>query len=253
MPGEFCVVCGRSDIDLVEGLCPDCFAKTNPLVTVGEAPVVILCPTCGARKIGSHWERRGGPLTLTGEDLGPFVGAHPEVGIRRIRWTETGSNPLVRELEGDVDLRFRGTERHALVKIQVKIQHQTCLECSRRSGHFFTSTIQLRGQEGRLHEPARLLRARLIAEWDKIQPEVRAEWKRALSWKEEKPEGWDFYLTDTLAARALARMMKARLGGQLKESATLWGRKNGQDVYRVTFCVRLPGGPERRKAPEPSE
>jgi NMD protein affecting ribosome stability and mRNA decay len=45
----------------------------------------------------------------------------------------------------------------------------------------------------------------------------------------------------------VARFAKTRLGAQLKESATLWGRKNGKDVYRVTFCLRVPD----RNAPVP--
>lgn len=245
MPGEFCVVCGRTEVALVDGQCADCFAKRTALVTAAETPVVILCPTCGARKIAQHWERAGAPLTLTSEDLLPFLSAHPEVGVRRVRWTETGGNPMVREIEGDVDLRFRGTERHERVTLHVRLQHHTCTDCSRRSGHFYTSVIQLRGPEGRLRGAARLLRERLLERWDAVLPEARKEWRTALSWKEERPEGWDFYLTDTLAARALSRLMKARLNAELKESATLWGRRNGEDVYRVTFCLRIPTGAAR--------
>ncbi|MGI0131943.1 MAG: NMD3-related protein [Thermoplasmata archaeon] len=240
MAAEFCVVCGRTDLPLVEGQCTECYAKRTPLVIAAEAPVVVLCPTCGARKIAQHWERAGAPLTLTGEDLAPFVQTHPDVGIRRIHWTETGANPMVREIEGDVDLRFRATERHERIALKVRVQHHSCPECSRRSGHYYTSILQLRGPEGRQRGSARVLRERLLARWDAVLPEARAEWRKAISWKEERPEGWDFFLTDTLAARALARLMKDRLAAQLKESATLWGRRHGEDVYRVTFCLRLP-------------
>lgn len=257
MPGEFCVVCGRTDVPLVDGLCADCFARRTPLVRSAEAPVVVLCPTCGARKVSQHWERAGAPVTLTGEDLVPFLLVHPDVGVRRVRWTETGANPMVREIEGDVDLRFRGTERHERVALTVRVQHHTCPDCSRRSGHFYTSVIQLRGPEGRLRGAARVLRERLLSRWDRVLPDARAEWRRALSWKEERPEGWDFYLTDTLAARALARLMKERLSAELKESATLWGRRHGEDVYRVTFCLRIPdvtgrSAPATDDGPDPS-
>ena len=88
--------------------------------------------------------------------------------------------------------------------------------------------------------------------WEAALPEARPEWQRALSWFEERPEGWDFYLTDSISARSLARLMKTRLSAKLKESATLWGRKNGQDVYRVTLCLRVPpAAPQPAAAPGP--
>jgi nonsense-mediated mRNA decay protein 3 len=238
--GEFCVVCGRSDLPIEDGVCPDCFARRTPLVGAPERPMVVLCPTCGARRVGAHWEGRGrSPALLGAEDLYPFLEIHPKASVRTVEWQEDSRHPLLREVEGTVHLRFRGTERTEQVRFTVKIEHRTCDECSRRAGHYFTATIQLRGGEDDREKPVPR-RDRLRAAWDAVIPEARGEWRHALSWFEELPEGWDFYLTDTLAARSLARLMKGRLGATLKESATLWGRKNGQDVYRVTLCLRVP-------------
>lgn len=254
MGAEFCVVCGRTVPGIVDGVCPDCYAGRHPLIATGPRPTVTLCPTCGARLVGSHWERRGAASLLTPEDLLPLLVLHPEVGIRTVRWEESGRNPLLRELRGTFALRFRGTERELAVPFEVHIIHRTCPECSRRSGHYYTARIQLRGPEGRRSGPAAELRQRLAALFDALAPEFRDEWKEALSWKEALPEGWDYYLTDTLAARAVARLLKERLGGELKESASLYGRKDGHEVYRVTLRLRVPrerlaaGPPPARRA-----
>jgi NMD protein affecting ribosome stability and mRNA decay len=37
----------------------------------------------------------------------------------------------------------------------------------------------------------------------------------------------------------VARLAKQRFGVPVVESASLFGRKQGQDVYRVTFCLRF--------------
>lgn len=252
MSQEFCVVCGRSDVPVVEGVCADCAAKRTALVRVEGRPVVVLCPTCGARKVGQSWERQGASTLLTPEDLTPLLVIHPEAGLRKVRWTEGGLNPLVRQLEASVDVVFRGAQRTETIPFEVKIEHRTCLDCSRRSGHFFTAVIQLRASLDDPREKSPALRARLEEQFDSMMGEASKSAKAALSWKEEKPEGWDLYLTDTLAARSLARLGKVRLRGTLKESATLWGRKGGQDVYRVTFCLRVPvgGGVVRPSAAE---
>jgi nonsense-mediated mRNA decay protein 3 len=237
--GEFCVVCGRTDRPLQEGMCAECSADRLELVAAPLRPKVVLCPMCGARKVGSHWERSGTSTLLTAEDLTPLLRVHPEVGIRRVRWEETSQNPMLRDLHGTALVRFRGLEREVGVDLQVKIEHHTCPECSRRSGHYYTSILQLRGETQGPHESAAELRTRLEQQWQSVLPEMRSDWRKAISWSEALPEGWDFYLVDTLAARGVARLLKQRLGAEIKESATLFGRRNGQDVYRVTFCARI--------------
>jgi len=247
MDGEFCVVCGRRDVELTDGECVDCFVKRVPLVTAPERPTVVLCPTCGSRLVGQHWEPSEAGDRLQASDLTPLLRAHPEAGIRRVHWTETGGQTLVRELEGSVDLRFRGVERTRGVRMTVKIEHRTCEACSRRSGRYYTARIQLRGGEDTGHEKVAARRDRLDRAWASIQAEARATWRDAQSWKEPLPEGWDIFVTDTLAARSLARLARHRLGAEVKETATLWGRRDGHDVYRVTIRLRIPARDRPRR------
>jgi nonsense-mediated mRNA decay protein 3 len=238
--GEFCVVCGRTGLPLVEGVCADCFAKRTPLIGVVDHATVVLCPTCGARMVGSHWERRGAPGLLTPEDLLPCLRPLDDVGVRRVEWEETGQNPLRRDVRAVATVRFRGTERPVAIEFPVFLEHRTCPDCSRKSGRYYTAILQFRGPEDRAKGSHRADRARLHELWRRVIPEARKEWREALSWEEERPEGWDFYLVDTLQARGLARWIKQRLGASLVESPSLYGRKDGRDVYRVTFCLRVP-------------
>ncbi|MCI4328772.1 MAG: 60S ribosomal export protein NMD3 [Thermoplasmata archaeon] len=248
--GEFCVVCGRTDLPLEDGLCAECFANRTPLVTAPERPTIILCPTCGARKVGEHWERVGAPPNLlTAEDLTPLILVHPDVGVRTITWQETGRDAVQRMMHADVDVRFRGIERKVPVDVAIKVRAHACLECSRKTGHYYTALIQVRGMTERLHGSSQALRDRLEASFEGILPEAKGDVRRSMGWREDLPEGIDYYMVDTMAARALARLAKSRLNAELKESATLWGRKDGRDVYRVTFCLRVPEQASRRPPP----
>ena len=246
---DFCVVCGATGRALVDGVCADCAAARTRLVSIPARVEVTLCPTCGARRVGQKWERAGASRLLTADDLAPFLEIHPEAGVRRVGWEETATTPTVRQYVAHAEVAFRGLLRTVDLSFSVRIEHRTCPECSRRSGRFFTAILQLRGpEESRITEKAPILRARLDREWTQLWREARADWRQALSWREELPEGWDCYFTDTLAARAVARLAKPRFGARLKESATLFGRKDGRDVYRVTFCLRFP----RRDSPPAS-
>jgi nonsense-mediated mRNA decay protein 3 len=245
--GEFCVVCGATDRPLVDGLCAPCAADRTVLVSAPQRAEVVLCPHCGARQVGSHWERAGASPVLTAEDLNPLLEVAEGVGVRRVRWDETAVTATVHEFVGHARVRYRGIERDVDVPLSVRVVHRTCPECSRKSGRYYTATIQLRGALDGPNEKAAALRARLEEEWTKIVREMRPDWRKAVSWREERPEGWDCFFTDTLAARAVAKLAKQRFGASVKESSSLVGRKNGQDLYRVTFCLRFP----RRVSPPP--
>jgi nonsense-mediated mRNA decay protein 3 len=253
---EFCVLCGRTGPALTDGLCPDCAADRTTLVSVPEHAEVVLCPTCGARLTGRHWDGEGTSPELNAEDLAPFLVYDPETTLRSIEWKEVKSTATTREMLGTARVEFRGVERPVELRFSVRTVHRTCPTCSRRSGRYYTAIVQLRGSGDFRAERARDLRARLEGVWAAIVRESRADWKNACSWREELPEGWNCYFTETLAARSVARLARQRFGAKLTESASLYGRKDGQDLYRVTFCLRFPPeatGPTPTAKDEPLE
>ncbi len=249
---EFCVVCGRTGRALVDGVCAECAADRTEMIRVPPRVEVVLCPQCGARLRGGRWERSGAPAVLSAEDLAPFLTVHPEAGVREVRWEEAEGGTTVREMLGRARVVFRGVERIVEVPLSVRLVARTCTDCGRRSGHYYTALVQLRGGAGPRTKRSRELKALLADRWEALLSEARADVRRAVSWSEERPEGWDVYFTDTLAARGISRLAKQRYGIRVQESASLFGRKNGQDVYRVTFCLRFPDllPPVRRGAPE---
>ncbi len=236
----FCVVCGRANLPLEDGVCADCFAARHRLISAPQRAVVVVCPTCGARRVGRHWAGTGLPQLLSAQDLTPLLQPLPEVGIRRVDWEEVGGSATVREYLGRATISFRDSIRTTEVPLSVRVDARTCPDCSRKSGHFFTAVLQLRAEDEGPRERAPELRRRLEGAIDQVLLEAREEWRRSISWRVQRPEGWDYFFTDTLAARSIARLLKRRLDAGLKESASLFGRKEGRDVYRVTFCVRVP-------------
>lgn len=249
--GEFCVVCGGEGVPLVEGVCSNCAARRLTLVTVVDSPTVILCPICGARKAGPLWSRQNSPTLLTAEDLNPLLRVHPEATLRRVDWTEVAHRPASRGYRAMVHLRFRDNEQVVELAVSVRVDRRPCVDCSRKTGHYYTSVIQVRTAEGGRHERAEERRERLALQWDAVARDGRPDWVRAISWREALPEGWDLYFTDTLMARAMAKHAKQRAGAELKESATLVGRRHGEDLYRVTFCLRFPRPPDSGEPPKP--
>ncbi len=237
---DFCVVCGRTGRPLVDGVCADCFASQHPLIRTPQRAVVTICPTCGARRVRQHWERADSSPQLTEMDLTPLLDPLPEVGVHRVHWQETGRVGTIGEYVGTAEVSFRGGDRTVEVSLDVRVESRTCPECSRRSGHYYTALLQLRAAPGDAREKPKELKRRLENAFVGMLPDARAEWRKAIAWREELPEGWNYYFTDTLAARAMAKLAKRRFDAGLTESAKLVGRKDGRDTYRVTFCLRIP-------------
>jgi len=56
----------------------------------------------------------------------------------------------------------------------------------------------------------------------------------------EQKGGIDLYMGSMNASRQVCRLITSELGGNFSESPTLVGMKDGKNLYRITFAVRLP-------------
>ncbi|MCO5381074.1 MAG: NMD3-related protein [Methanosarcina barkeri] len=50
----------------------------------------------------------------------------------------------------------------------------------------------------------------------------------------------DLYMGSMNASRQVCRLITSELGGSFSESPTLVGMKDGKNLYRITFAIRLP-------------
>ncbi len=53
--------------------------------------------------------------------------------------------------------------------------------------------------------------------------------------------GVDFYLADNQFTRALGKRLQTKFGGDYNVTSSLWGRKGGKEVYRLTVLFRSIG------------
>jgi len=55
MKGRFCPICGRKIDITIEGLCPECYRSTHPLMRRFPEIKIALCKNCFSYKIGRRW------------------------------------------------------------------------------------------------------------------------------------------------------------------------------------------------------
>lgn len=236
-----CVECGAQAEGLVDGSCPACFAKKNRLLQVPEVLDVEVCAHCDARHVGAHWvdPADGAPLAWVREDaVRAAVRIHPRLREASIAVREEAEDEkhfratvtLEAEVEG------MGVQDEAVARVRVK--RGVCDRCSRMFGGYYAAVIQMRATERDVlpHE----LQAAHRAVREELE-RARLAGNRAAFLAKDQAEhgGHDYYVGDIEAGRQVARVLRDRLGATVQESAKLVGRKDGEDVYRVTFLVRM--------------
>lgn len=235
-----CVECGSEVERLIGGSCPACFVSVTPLLTVPDVVQVELCAHCGARKVGAHWHDPGEAPEDWVRDAAvrASVGVHDRVEDAVLRTDERQLDE--RTFAYDVHLRgtVDGVPLDESAKLQLRRTKAVCDRCSRMAGGYYAAIIQLRAT-GRDVREDELERAHRIVATD-LERQLDAGNRFAFLSKDGPIHGGhDYYIGDIDGARNVARLLKDRLGASLHETAKLVGRREGEDVHRVTFLVRV--------------
>ena len=207
---KICPRCGTtsSQRKFAGTFCVDCYSSRVKL----EIPKKITLKQC--RTCAKVWARRwirpedsAIAAFIISKCKGPFSNARVILGERpRLTFIVEVQGSFI-ELNREFELAFESVQ---------------CPVCSRLTGGYYEAIVQLRGEAERMPR----IRKRLERKLGK---------KTAVSKVEELREGVDLYMVSKKeTAEALSE-----LGLTFTISNKLFGVRDGQRVYRTTFCVRL--------------
>lgn len=234
---SFCVECGREG-PTVEGLCGPCFRTKNPLVHAPDAIDAVVCGGCGRVETGGGWARV--PLESA---IPVLLQAHVPVDPRTTRPAFTHS--VQREDDRNYRLTVKVSGRiHDLEIVEsfttrLRVKRGLCPTCSRRRGKYYEGIVQVRA-EGRALTAEE--RDRLVGFVEGAVSRRVAKGEEAFVSKVEVVRGGaDVYLSTNGLARTVARELADAFHGTVGSSPKLYGQRDGKEVYRVTYVVRIPG------------
>jgi nonsense-mediated mRNA decay protein 3 len=121
-------------------------------------------------------------------------------------------------------------EEHAS---EVKIKNAVCPKCSKKSGKYYEAIVQIRAADRKLNNNE--IKAAL-----NIAEQIVKTSDTFISNYEKMHGGIDLYMGNMAAGRMTAKTIADKYHAKYSESPKLVGKKNGKDVYRVTFAVRIP-------------
>ena len=223
-------------------LCDDCYLEGLDLVSLPDELDVTVCAQCGAVKRGEHWTDVGARdyTDVAIDEVAERLRVH--VDAEDVAWGVEPEqvDPTTVRLHVTVTGTVRGHPVEANRTVPVTLSRGTCTRCGRIAGDYYASIIQLRG-EGRTPTAAERNRAEEITRDIVADMAENGDREAFVTEADAVEEGLDVKLSTTKLGQKVAKRITTELGGSFSSSETLVTEdEDGQEVYRVTYAIRLP-------------
>ena len=216
----FCVECGRKTDKLYNGLCIDCYLKNKKFFKFPKKIIVKKCKNCGAYRIGNEWKHG---------NLEKLLEKYIENIIKKEIECKFYINFDKRKIKCVGN--FEGKEIIEEGEFKIEIKKGLCDKCSLIKGGYFEAILQIRKKN---------LDKKMEEQIEEIINKKIEEANSFILKKERKQEGIDYYIGSKKVAHAIAKEIKNYFKGEPKSSSSLVGMKNGMEIYRDTYLVRIP-------------
>ena len=206
---KVCPKCGATDKEkeFIGSFCVDCYPHGIRLRR--NKITIVRCPHCGRVKVDDKWVKeldRAIKRLVKKITIGDYEEVDVNVDSGKITYT--------------LDIGDRTIKITKQIKIEVK--NQSCDVCSRRFSGYYEAIIQIRGEDKEI----KLAKDRIITELEK---------QTFISKIEEVRGGVDIYI----GKKSIVDKLLNRLGYKYKKTYKLYGRKEGREVYRTTYLIRV--------------
>jgi nonsense-mediated mRNA decay protein 3 len=230
---SFCVECGRKT-EVYKGLCEECLSKKRSFLEIQPFIDLVECHQCGSYKLPGGWREASMEEAL--RDLVSRSSKLPrEVLHHHFNLSYVPEDEKNLQVTVIATLHLDGMSVREERQLKVRVKKGTCPSCSRQRGQYYEAIIQLRAQDRPVREEEMRLARRLV------QERVRSTEGLFVTREEEVHGGLDVYLSSNEAAKSIVHSLKSSLGGSVSASPKLHTRRQGRNVYRVTYRLRLPG------------
>jgi nonsense-mediated mRNA decay protein 3 len=236
----FCVRCGAEG-PVHRSLCERCFLEGKHFSSLPDHVDVPRCGHCGDYMLDGKWmgiEARE-EVAERAAELAVFLekGAEPvSAGERAERIDDANYR-----VDVEVGMAVEGLEVDEAHTTIVRFKNTSCPRCNRLMGNYYEGTLQVRTRDRRMPDG---LREEIIARIQSLmEAHMRADRELFVSKVDRlntAQGGVDVVLSSSVVGRAIAHELADQYAAEVRETAKLVTQKQGRDLYRVTFLVRLP-------------
>jgi len=234
----FCVECGDEPDKLYDGLCPDCYIESKLNVSVDGPITIDICPVCSSVRKKNSWIERPDLKAIMLEKIDDALSIPFDVEKYGFNVEFEEEDPYNIKANIKIELQTDDLSTEKYIHTRIILKKVQCEICSKIHGNYYEAILQVRPTDKEMTDEQK----ELVMKKVKKRIEVKEGEKRNifLTSHEEIHGGIDFYLSDTGVTKNLAQEISKAVGGSVKSSAKLAGREDGQDIYRMTYSVRIP-------------
>lgn len=233
-----CVECGREVDQLLDGLCKKCFAEKRIDADIKENLSIEICSSCGSVKKGNEWINRPDLNTIMLEKIEDSVSVSP--AVEGYSFEVEFEEEDLRNIEATIyaKLFYKDIEKDKELNTTIALKKGQCKSCSRKHGNYYEAILQVRPSNENMTEDQKSYVKEKVHE--RVSWSEGSEKKVFVTSELERHGGLDFYLSDRKTTKRLSKEIADKYGGKVTTSGELAGMEDGQEVYRMTYSVRLP-------------
>ncbi len=235
---HFCPKCGQPSES--NGLCIRCRIGSTLWFTCDSRVKNIQCPSCGATKEVNTWT----DCTRERSELAP------ELAMSAMHFHKDARKPSITVTVEDIsvnrsraNLTIHATLYNKPVEgtcsVEIIWDKEQCDRCNRISGSYYEGIVQVRA-EGRIPGTYEIQMAASIAQQVEDTLQSGGERLSFISDITEIHDGLDIIIGSQHIGLLISQGIVAQLGGRYSSHPKLVGEKNGRQLYRITYLVRLP-------------
>lgn len=225
----FCIECGKEE-KLYNNLCESCFRRKTKLAKIPKKIKISKCPHCLAIKYQKNWISEDS----VEDNLKDFVKFNKEAKETKIIIDKKNSDE--KEIKLMIYGKINGLDFFEKHSTEFIIKSNSCDICNKKFGNYYEAIIQFRAN-GRDLTKIEVRKAREIV-YNNIS--ILKDREAFISKERKVRGGIDFYISTTSTANILVNYLLKEFGGKHSKSPKLVGRKDGREVYRITYLVRIP-------------
>jgi len=233
----FCVKCGREG-KTYSALCPECFLQSNRFTTVPEFLDLNICAHCDDYLMGKKWKHYDAQEDAVRDYAADNIVLRQDARIAELEMAVEKMDVKNYRVRMVAHLLYEDLEVAEELETTVRIRRNVCPKCNKIQGNYFESIVQIRPSGKRFSDEEReMVLNRALSFVEGLSKDSRDAFVAKVT---QTHNGYDIYASTIAVGKMLARDLVSTYGAEYKESSSLQGQKDGHDIYRVTYLVRLP-------------
>ena len=227
---DICLKCGGKP-PLISQICHKCVRETVVISRLPEVLRMIDCKSCFSLKIPGTWLEFDDVESAVGHFFESSIIWHDHLSQNKCNLSLKQLDPSKFRVNAKTEANYGGIDLKSDLEGVIEIKYQVCQTCSRHAGGYYEAILQIRTKQKSVLDVA----------VEKVFKDIDSAPAEFFSTESCLVKGgFDFQLSSSERARSLARELMIQFGGHVNETNTLVGRKDGRDLLRHTFGVRLP-------------